>query len=82
MKQKASKRNSRRKLGSCRWTPKVNVKVLVKNPIPDAIKSKTSKFMLLYEGPFIISKIYRHSDYGVKDENERARGKFSKKALK
>jgi len=38
--------------------------------------------MLLYEGPFIILKIYRHSDYVLKDENGRARGKFSKKALK
>ena len=50
-------------------------------PMSDAIKG-TSKFMLLYEGPFLISKIYPHSAYELKDENGRARGKFSKKALR
>jgi hypothetical protein len=34
----------------------------------DAIKGTTSKFMLLYEGPFFISKIYPHSAYELKDE--------------
>ena len=83
MKEKASKRDSRRKSGNSRWTPNVNDKVLVKTqPMSDAIKGMTSKFMLLYEGPFLISKIYPHSAYELTDENGRARGKFSKKALK
>jgi hypothetical protein len=34
--------------------------------------------MLLYEGPFLISKLYPHSAYELKDENGKARGKFSK----
>ena len=51
-------------------------------PVSDAVKGTTSKFMLLYEGPFLISKIYPHSAYELKDENGRAREKFSKKALK
>jgi len=55
MKEKSSKRNSRRKLGNSRWTPKANDKLLVKTqPMLDAIKGKTSKFMLLYEGSFLI----------------------------
>jgi hypothetical protein len=48
----------------------------------DATKGTTSKFMLLYEGSFLISKIYLHSAYELKGENGRARGNFSKKALK
>ena len=83
MKEKASRRDRRRQLGNSRWMPKVNDKVLVKTqPMSDAIKGTTSKFMLLYEGPFFISKIYPHSAYELKDENGRARGKFNKKALK
>ena len=48
----------------------------------DAIKGTTSKFMLLYEGPFLISKICPYSAYELKDENGRARWKYSKKDLK
>jgi len=63
--------------------PKVNDKVLVKTqPMLDALKGTTSKFMLLYEGPFLISKIYPYSAYELKDENGRAKGKFNKKAFK
>ena len=55
IKEKASKRDSRRKLGNSRCTPRMNDKVLVKTqPMSDAIKGETSKFMLLYEGPFLI----------------------------
>ena len=79
MKEKTSKRDRRRKLGNSRWTPKVFVKT---QPMRDAIRGTTSKFMSLYEGPFLISKIYPQSAYALKDENGRARGKFSKKALK
>jgi hypothetical protein len=46
----------------------------------DAIKGMASKFML-YAGPFLFKK-YPHSAYELTDENGRARGKFSKKALK
>jgi len=83
MKEKASERDSRRKLGNSRWVPSINDKVLVKTqPVSDTIKGETSKFMLLYEGPFLNSKIYPHSAYELKDENGKARGEFSKKALK
>ena len=82
MNEKASKRYSRRILGNSRWTPKVNDTVLVKTqPMSDAVKGTKSKFLLLYEGPFLISKIYPYPAYELKDENGRARGKFSKKAL-
>jgi carboxylesterase type B len=48
MKEKASKRDRRRKLGNSQWTPKVNDKVLVKKqPMSGAVKGTTSKFMLL-----------------------------------
>jgi len=55
MKEKDSERDSRRKLGNCGWARRVNDKVLVKtHPISDDIKGESSKFMLLYEGPFLI----------------------------
>jgi hypothetical protein len=42
-KEKASKWNSRRKLGKSRWTSKKNYKVFVKTqPMSDAIKGTTS----------------------------------------
>ena len=83
MKEKAFRRDRRRKFSNSRWMLKVNDKVLVKTqPMSDAIKGTTSKFMLLYEGPFLILKIYLHSAYKLKDEQGRARGKFNKKALK
>jgi len=67
MKEKASRRDRRWKLGNSRWTPKVNDKVLVKTqPMSDAIKGITSKFMVLYEGPFLISKIYYVSPFSVR----------------
>jgi len=81
--EKASESNIRGKLSNCRWTSKLNFKVLVKTQsISETIKITMSNILLLCEGPFIISKIYRHSDYRLKDENGRARGKFSKKASK
>jgi hypothetical protein len=46
MKEKASKRDSRRKLGSCRWTPKVNDNELVKTTHVGRHK-KTSKFVIV-----------------------------------
>jgi hypothetical protein len=45
-----------------------------------AIKGMTAKFMLLYDGPFFISKLYPHSAYKLTDEN--GKSEFSKKALK
>jgi hypothetical protein len=47
-KEKASKMDRPKKLGNSKWTPKVNDKVLVKTqPVSDAIRGTTSKFMLL-----------------------------------
>jgi len=44
MKETASKRDSRRKLGNSRWTPRINDKVLVKTqPMSDVIKRKDIK---------------------------------------
>jgi hypothetical protein len=83
MKEKAIKRDKRRKLGNSSWTPKLCDKVLVKpQPVSDAVEGTTAKFMLLYNGPFFVSKVYPHSAYELKDENGKPRRKFNKKALK
>lgn len=76
MKEKAFKKDKMWKLGNYSWMPQLNDKVLVKSqPMSDAIKG------MMYNGPFFISKLYPHLAYELKDENRRARGKFSIKAL-
>jgi ribonuclease HI len=83
MKEKGVKRDRRRKTGNSNWAPKLKDKVLVRiQPMSDAIQGTTAKFMLLYNGPFYISKVYPHSAYELIDEDGRSRGKFSKKALR
>jgi len=70
MKQKAADRERRHKKGNAIWTPKLNEKVLVRTqPTSDAIKGMTSKFMHVFEGPYIITKLLDHSTYELKDES-------------
>ena len=35
-------------------------------PVPDAIKGMTSKFMHVFEGPYIITKLLDHSAYKLR----------------
>jgi hypothetical protein len=51
-------------------------------PMSDAVRGITSKFMYIYEGPFWISKILDHSAYELKDECGKVRGEFNKRQLK
>jgi hypothetical protein len=51
----------------------------------DAIKGITAKFMHVFEGPFLISKILNHSAYELKDERGKIRGgggEFNNRQLK
>jgi hypothetical protein len=83
MRERAERRERRRKRGNAKWEPKMNEKVLVKTqPMSDAAKGITAKFMYLYEGPFLINKILEHSAYEVRDVNGKVRGVFSKTQLK
>jgi hypothetical protein len=52
------------------------------NSYVQAIKGITAKFIDIFEGPFIISKISDHSAYELKDEKGKMRGEFNKKQLK
>jgi hypothetical protein len=73
----------RRKRGNAEWQPKLHEKVLVKTQrMSDAIKGITAKFMHVFEGPFLISKILNHSAYELKNERGKIRGEFNKKQLK
>jgi hypothetical protein len=47
----------------------------------DAIKGMTSKFMHVFEGPYIITKLLDHSEYELKDESVKLRAEFNKKQL-
>jgi hypothetical protein len=50
MKEKASKRDFQQKLGSCRWTPQVNNKVLVKTTNAGIHKRKDVKIYVNVQG--------------------------------
>jgi hypothetical protein len=83
MKKRAEARERRLKRGNAEWKPQVNEKVLVKTqPMSDAVKRVTDKFMYIFEGPLWISKILDHSAYELKDEWGKVRGEFNKKRLK
>ena len=58
-------------------------KVLVKTqPMSDAVKGITAKFLYIFEGPFLVSKILDHSVYELKDERGKVHGEFNEKQLK
>jgi hypothetical protein len=83
MKMKAAARKRRHKKGNAIWTPKLNEKELVRTqPISDAIKGVTSKFMHVFEGPYVITKLSDHSPYELRDESGKLRGEFNKKQLR
>ena len=83
MRKRAEARGRRRKRGNTKWEPRLDEKVLVKTqPMSDAVKGISAKFMYLFEGPFWVSKILDHSAYDLKDECGRIRGEFNKKQLK
>ena len=83
MKERAMARENRRKRGNAEWNPELNEKVLVKTqPISDAVRGITSKFLHLFQGPYRISKVLGHSAYELRDEQGKVRGEFNKKQLK
>ena len=58
-------------------------KVSVKSqPISDAVRRITSKFLHLFQGPYRFSKVLGHSAYELRDEQGKVRGEFNKKQLK
>ena len=57
MKKRALAREKRCKRGNSEWKPELNEKVLVKSqPISDAVRGITSKFLHLFQGPHRIVK--------------------------
>ena len=48
----------------------------------DAIKGMTSKFMHVFEGPYIITKLLDYSACELRDESGKLRGEFNKKQLR
>jgi hypothetical protein len=67
----------------CLFIRQANEKVLVlTQPISDAIKGMTSKFMHVFEGPYIITKLLDHSAYELRDDSGKLRGEFNRKQLR
>ena len=83
IRKRAEARKRRRKRGNTTWEPVINERVLVRTqPISDAVRGITAKFMDIYEGPFLISKNVGHAAYEIKDEKGKVRGEFNKRQLK
>jgi hypothetical protein len=83
MKKRAIAREKRRKRGNAEWKPELNERVLIKTqPMSDAVRGITSKFLHLFQGPYVISKILDHSAYELKDGQGKIRGEFNKKQLR
>jgi hypothetical protein len=83
MKKRAMEREKRRKRGNAECKPELNEKVLVKiQPISNAVRGITSKFLLPFQGPYVISKVLGHSAYELRDDQGKVRGEFNKKQLK
>ena len=83
MKKRAMVRKERHMRRNAEWNPELNEKVLVKTqPISDAVRGTTSKFLHLFPGPYRISKVLDNSAYELRDEQGKVRGEFNKKQLK
>jgi hypothetical protein len=48
----------------------------------DAIKGVTSKFMHVFEGPYIITRVLDHSACELRDESGKLRGELNQKQLR
>jgi len=68
---------------NCLFIHQAYEKVLVRTqPMSDAVKGMTAKFMHVFEGPYIITKLLDHSAYELKDGSGKLRGEFNKKQLR
>jgi hypothetical protein len=67
----------------CLFIHQAYEKVLVRTQsMSDAIKWMTSKFLRMFEGPYIITKLLDHAVYELRDESGKLRGEFNKKELR
>jgi len=83
IKRKAAERERRRKKGNTSWNPKLEVRVLIEcQSQSDTTKVVIDKFIYVYQGPYIFSKILPHSTYEIVDNKGKLRGKFNKRQLK
>lgn len=83
LREKATKRNRRRKVGKTQWNPQVGDLVLVKRQtVSDTVAGITGKFMRPYQGPVKISKVIPPAMYEISEMNGKVRGVFNKNALK
>jgi hypothetical protein len=83
MKEKAIKRNKKKKKGSTVWEPRINDEVLLRcQHNSDAVQGVTRKFVQNYGGPWLIYDIILPSIYELSDMQGKIRGRFNKASLK
>jgi hypothetical protein len=67
----------------CLFIHQAYEKLLVRaQSMSDAIKGMTSKFLRMFEGPYIITRLLDHSAYELRDGNGKLRGEINKKQLR
>jgi hypothetical protein len=83
LKQRAAARKGRRHTGTTVWNPNVNDLVLVRTqPMSDASKGITGKFIRPYQGPWKVTNILTPSIFEITDQQGKIRGVYNKKSLK
>jgi transposase InsO family protein len=83
MKERAARRNAKRKRGKTNWEPKIGDLVLLKRQaVSEAVIGKTKKFVQPYVGPVRISKLMPPSAYEVAELSGKLRGVFNKESIK
>jgi hypothetical protein len=82
MKSMADRRNRRPKKGIHKWEPQVGNLVLSKcQPVSEAVKGVTSKFMCPFESPWRISGVILPSAFEISSFEGKIRGIFNKQEI-
>jgi hypothetical protein len=83
MKQRAMKRNAKRKWATTNWEPQVGDLVLIKRHVTsDETIGIIGKFLHPFSGPVRITEVLPPATYQVYELDGKPRGKFSKDSLK
>jgi hypothetical protein len=83
MKEKAAKRNKRRRSSGSNWRPKLGDLVLAKcQAVSDAVDGVTKKFARPYDGSWKVRRVINPTTYEVADEQGVIRKVYNQSAMK
>jgi hypothetical protein len=83
MKEKAAKRNKRKRVSGSKWKPQVGDLILAKRQaVSDAVDGVTKKFAGPYDGPWKVTRVINPTTYEVADEQGVVRKVYNQNAMK